>query len=467
MVRHHKTLTDRQIEILYTLATKGEQTQSNLKDAFEITYPAVVGMMKILQDRELLKVARKEKGVGRKKVYYVLTDNGIEALSRDSRINLDKFWHIAFAVYDRKTNGDIKYPVRNYFLNYEKNILGFDPDYSSLSWSVVLKSFEKLYNTKNLSAEISVLYILGKEGPMSKEDLLSYKARRKDESLVTLSKNSDSIAKLISNKLVFEIKTDRGLQYRISILGFLLLMSYLDQNALKGSSKKKHHDDMALEIRQILKNCRTAVPHISRYWEKLRHIISELDVLQFFRFIANSYMPLSEPIQANGVKELIVSGRIMTELNGSSARKEAATGFRIFRTMFDGNHPNKEHSDVYGRLLLLGMLQGNAFRDQIKLYKPKNKNYDLEVEKAISNKVCFEFFTYFLDQVMRKKEFAEYGTTENPDVRKHYQLSVEKWNKFQKNNRKFRNWYHGWLEEIKKFEEKNLKVIKEKDFLTV
>lgn len=93
---------------------------------------------------------------------------------------------------------------------------------------------------------------------------------------------------------------------------------------------------------------------------------------------------------------------------------------------------------------------------------------DSSIEKSISNKICFEFFTYFIETIIREKEKAgSKEEIENDRIGKFHYSYVEKWNRFQKNNKEFEQWYKNWISAIAKFEEANLKLFKENNFLTV
>jgi len=470
--KRQKVLNDRQKEILYLLAVKGKQTKSQLSYEFGVKYPAIFGTVKILDEKDMIKIAGREKGVGKTKLFYELTDNGLEKLSRDPWISLEKFWEVAFLVFDRKTNPSVKISVQEFFSNYEKNVLGYDLKYTPVKWSVILDSFNLLHNPAKLTPQISVLYSLGINGLMSQQELLSYLDKTKKK-IIVKSRNiqyNDILKDMVTGKLVMIIQENKTVRYRISTLGLVLLMSYFKENTPKVSSRNQRNE-FSLEIRQIFKKSKPAIPYISKAWDELREIIKEDNVLQFFTWITMDFMPNSDSIQLNGVKELLVIERIMGETNKHIIEKEARVGFNVISRLFkEGRYPEGKPSEVYNRLMFLNILSGYSVKNQdefIRSIKGKDFPLDLAIENSIANRVCFEFFTYFIDWIIMEKHSMERMEDPNTPISKHYALLVKKWNRFHKNNREFRIWYHSWIEEIRKFEEKNLKLLKKNDFLKI
>ena len=78
-------------------------------------YPSIHGTVKILEDKDLIKITKKEKGRGKVKLFYELTDLGIESLSKDKRITLEQFWKIVFLVFDVKNQSKYKISSRRFF----------------------------------------------------------------------------------------------------------------------------------------------------------------------------------------------------------------------------------------------------------------------------------------------------------------------------------------------------------------
>ena len=158
----------------------------------------------------------------------------------------------------------------------------------------------------------------------------------------------------------------------------------------------------------------------------------------------------------------------MGETNRFVIEREMKTGFQVIKKLIEkGEYPEGRPSRVYNKLLFLGILCRFPVVNQnnfLKSVKGKGFSLDFAVESSVSNIVCFEFSTYFAEGVRHRKKMSVDTTdsTENSNY-----TTVKKWNEFQKDNCEFRDWFNGWLDEIKKFEERNLKILKEKDFLTV
>lgn len=471
VTQRQQVLTNRQLEILYSLAINGRKTKSQLSHEFRIKYPSVNGTMKILAEKDLVVITKKEKGVGKSKLFYELTDDGIKSLSIDNRIKLERFWKIAFLIFDEKTNPNLKFSIQDFFSNYEKNVLGYDPRYTPLKWSIILDSFDLLHNPTKLSPQISILYSLGINGMMSKQDLFSY--LRKTRNKIIIKSKNDQYCKILEDivlgKLVMKIEKNNMVKYRISILGLVLLMNYLHENQPKVFTRKQSQDFNS-EIKQIFKNSKTIIPQISNSWDKLDEMIKGNKVIQFFKWMTNDFMPNSSSIQLNGVKELLVIERIMVETNKHIIEQESRIGFKVINELFKGQYHKGKPSKVYDRLLFLSILSGYAVENQekfLRTIKRGEPSLDLDIENSIANRICFEFFTYFIDWIIMEKNKLVQMKERDIPIGKYFSLPVEKWNKFHKNNHKFRTWYNSWIEEIRKFEEKNLKLLKEKDFLKI
>jgi len=469
MRKHQKAFNDRQIEILYVLAVKGRKTKTDLANEFGVKYPAIFDSMKILEEKSTVKISSKEEGRGMPKLFYEITDNGLEILSEDSRITLEMFWKIAFMIFDIKTNPSVSYSLEKFFSNYETKVLGYDLKYTPITWSIVLDTFD-LYGPPNkLTPDISMMYALGINGQMSERDLIKYLNKTKNDFILHSKKfqYKTILKNLVEGKIVLKIENKRGsIKYRNSILGLLFLMNYMDKIRMRPN--RPTSSEFESVIRLIFKNSKIVIPHISKSWTELRKIIPEIDVIQYFTWIANKHIPLSNPIQAGGIKELITTERIMGETNRLAIDREVKVGFQVIKEIVEkGHHTEGETSRVYNNLLFLSVLSGLHIKNQrefLKSMKGAGFSTDLAVEMAVSNIVCFEFFTYFIDGVNFRKRIAgaKTSSTENWGS-----VAVKKWNEFQKNNREFRLWYTAWIEQIKKFEEKNLKILQEKDFLTV
>ena len=152
-------------------------------------------------------------------------------------------------------------------------------------------------------------------------------------------------------------------------------------------------------------------------------------------------MPISNSIQVNGIKELLVIERIMGETNRHIIERESRIGFDVIKKLFkEGKYVEGKSSAVYNRLLFLSILSGYSVENQdkfIKSIKGVHFSLDLAIEKSIANKVCFEFFTFFIDWIIREKHMAGQIKDADDSIGKWHYSFVDKWNKFHKNNREF------------------------------
>ena len=468
MRKHQRVINDRQIEILYLLAVNGQQTKTQLANEFGVKYPAIFDSVKILEEKFLVKVSFSEEGRGKAKLFYEITNEGLETLSKDSRITLERFWKIAFCIFDMKTNSSISISLEKVFSNYETVVLGYDLKYTPVYWSIILECFD-LYNpVDRLTPDISILYTLGMNGEMEEGELIKLLDSSKNNYIITSKKiEYELILKnMITGKLVMKVEKKKSIKYRNSILGLLILMSYM--NKIRLNPDKPTYEKFESEIKTIFQNSKTIIPYIAKSWNKLRKVIREIDVIQYFMWIANNHMPISRSIQVDGIRELIVTERIMGETNKLVIEKEVKVGFQIIKELSDsGRYQEGKPSNVYNRLLLLAVLSGYSIENQsefLKSMKGTEYSLDFAIERAISNLVCFEFFTYFIDGVKTRKRIAGDATESTGNWA---YFAIKNWKEFLKNNREFRLWYTSWIEQITKFEEKNLEILKQRDFLTV
>lgn len=467
--KHQQILNDRQLEILYTLATKGEQTKSQLCVDFNVKYPAIVGSTSILVEKDLIEMVKTEKGVGKPKLFYGITNKGLEFLSKDSRITLWKFWEVAFFIYEKKTNPKVTFPIESYFTNYEKEVLNYNLNYTPLKWGVILDSFNLLYpKPAKPSYEIAILHTLGIHGLLTEDEIVSKIKKTKFANILNNTvKHNDILTNMIRNKIIIKVMKRNKITYRNSIVGFLILMNYLD-SSLSDTLAARQHDDFSSEVKQIIENA-YIIPMISANWIKLREMINELNIVQFFRFMTNNSLPLSDSIQHHGVKELIVVERIMCQTSRQTISRECRIGLEVLARLFKDTKIHANESVVFSRLIFLEILSGFTSDEPekfIKLVKGDKFSLDENVEQSLANIVCFEFFTYFIDWIIGEKSMAR-SPVENDQIGKWHYSFVEKWNQFQKQNSDFRKWYNSWINEIKNFEEKNLRILKEENFLIV
>ena len=473
MIRQRqKVLNNRQLKTLYLLATDGKKTKSQLSKEFGVKYPSIHGTMRILEDKDLIKITKKEKGRGKEKLFYELTDLGIESLSKDKRITLEQFWEIAFFIFDVKTNPSIKFSVEDFFSNYEKNVLEYDLLYTPIKWSNILDNFNSLHKLTKPSPLISILYSLGSNGMMSHQDLCLYLKRTKNKNIIK-SKNiqyDKSLENAVFRHLVMKIEKNNILKYCISTLGLLLLLNFLYQTKSENLTRT-YIKSFNSEIRQIIKNSKIIIPQISNYWDELTDILEGHDMIRFFNWIIHDDVPKFDSIQLNGVKELLVIERIMSETNMNIIKKESRLGFKVIDKLWKlGQYPKDHPSEVYSRLCYLNMLSGYSVKNEKEfLRKTKGEKFslDLSIENNIANRICFEFFTYFIDRINIEKYRLKQIESDDTIISEYPSRVVKRWNMFHKKHRKFKNWYDMWIEVIRKFEENNLKILKERDFLAI
>lgn len=463
-----KRRTDTQIEILCKLATEGNRTISQLSKKPLNKYRT--NFVKSIQVLEGLNIVKKTETRNRKgmKNPYKITEKGIEILSKDKRIKLEKFWEIAFLMFDEKTSST-KYPIEQFFTNYEKNVLGYDLDFASINPNVYMRNFGISYPiTQKPTTGISMLIALSINKSMTKNTLVKY-IKNKNPIKIKIEENADGyFRRLLQDKLVAKTTNDKNPKYRTTILGFLIMMKFL--RISQDDLHNNHNINTGLIIKKIIKNSQFNLPFISKYWDTLRNIIDEPNAVMLFDSIMDGSNPISGSIQVGGIKELLMIERMMSETHQKAINKELKVGVETLSKLARGKKPSEEiPSKAYNRLLFLGVLSGHwgeNLNDVIKLARGKKFSLDDLVEKAISNRVSFEFFIYLVDRVIREKEMA--GNIEELDrIGKLHYSKVQKWNNFQNNNNEFREWYASWIKQLLKFEEKNIKIISKTNLLDV
>ena len=354
----------------------------------------------------------------------------------------------------------------------KKMSLGYDLRYTPVKWSNILDNFNLLHKSTKLSPLISILYSFGIKGIMSHQELCLYLKRTKNNNIIK-SKNiqyDKSLENAVFRHLVMKIERNNILKYHISVLGLLLLLNFLYQTKSKNLTRT-YIKSFNLEIEQIIKNSKIIIPQISNCWDELTDIIEGHDMIRFFNWIIHDDIPKFDSIQINGVKELLVIERIMGETNMNLIKEESRLGFKVIDKLWKlGLYPKDHHSKVYGRLWYLNILSGCSVKNEKEfLRKTKGEKFslDLSIENNIANTMCFEFFTYFIDRINIEKYRLKQIENNDTTISEYSSRVVKRWNIFHMKHRKFKNWYNMWIEVIRKFEENNLKILKEKDFLEI
>lgn len=469
--KHQQILNDRQIEILYTLATKGKQNKSQLSSKFDVEYPAIVGSVKILEDKKLVRIAHKEKGVGKPKVFYEITDAGLEILSTEPRINLEKFWEIAFLIYGHITKDDSRFPAGKFFSNYERNVIGYSPEYTTLSWSFVIDSYDFLYKRPiKHSIFTMVLYTLAINGKLSENRIISTMLNSNDPYLsIPTSKNEiiQQLHNMISNKLILTT-FGKEIKYRISSLGMLILLHHLIDRMHENTSRR-FYDDLELTLQKIAHQSQFVIPMVFSYWNDLLKIESTANLLLRFSIIGNDHIPISNSVQQGGTAEILLMEKMLVKSNSAKIKLEHMAGIETLRWLFrEKRYPEGLPSEATLRLTYLGIL--NQYRKEdsrILEYVTKKKNYSLEEEadKSLANIIAFEFYLHLIDMIKslipREQPEIELG----PELSKTFewfQAPRNNWNNFVNKNTELIKWYEGWIKHIMEFERKNIKILDDK-----
>ena len=464
-----KIRTNTQVEILYKLATEGSNSISKLsKKPLNKYRTNFVKATQILKKLEMVVSVDNISGPKGMEVPYKITDKGIEMLSTNNKITLEQFWKIIFLMFDGNI-GSTKYPTEQFFINYEKNVLGYDLDYVSIKPNVGVRNFGISYpKPQELTVGIEMLIALLINKSMTKENLMKY-IKNKNTMKIKIVENElgPYFKRLVQDKLVVNISNDENSKYRTTIQGFLIIMEFLSSSIEIWNRKDI---DFKSITRKIIKNSQINLPFISCSWDKLRDIVDESNAVRLFNGIMDESDTISGSIQIGGVKELLVIERMMSEAYQKIINKEYMVGLEIRSDLVKkGKIEDGFSSFVRKRLLFLGILDGFYGKNQdhvIKLVKGEMASLDNLVEKSISNKVSFEFFTYFIDWVIREKSIINKNEKLDRLDKFHFSF-VKKWNNFQNNNKEFREWYASWIKQLLKFEEKNIKIFSKTNFLDV
>ncbi len=413
----------------------------------------------------MVEVAEKKKGRGRAKLLYEITDEGLNVLSKDLRISSEEFWEIGFFVYDVKINPNVTFPLEEFFSNYERTVLGYSFEYALLGWGILLDQFGIIHSIPDKpSPRISLLYELGLNGPQSLQELSAcFNSKMKQGNDL-----NGLLSDMVANKLLLEIPSAKKSKYRLSSLGFLLVMNYFDKTRPEELNRDNVKNFTKI-VRTLIQNA-DALPLISDNWPILREIINELNIVQFFKWIANGGTSLYDSIRLGGVSELITVEQIMGKTYRGLISHEQRVGLSVVSNIRKEKTFEPKSHKIEDKLLYLGILVGYNVQNQDEFLRSlRDKNFVLDevIERSLSSRISFEFFTHFIDWVVRERKMAGDLDMIKNDVASIYSSKVKKWNRFQRTNKEFRDWYSAWIDEIRLFEEKNAKILKEKDFMKV
>lgn len=468
--KHQEVLNDRQVEILYTLATKGKRNKSQLSSEFDVQYPAVVGSMKILEDRKMVRITYKEKGIGKPKLFYEITDLGLKILSTENRISLEKFWEIAFLIYGRITKNTARLPAETFFSNYEKTVIGYSPEYTTISWSFVIESYNFLYKRPiQPSIFTMILYALAIYGKLSENKIVSRILNSNDPYLsIRTSKNEilQQLRNMISNKLIMTT-FGKETNYRISSLGMLVLFHHLI-DMMHENTSGAYHQNLESTLQKIAQISRSVIPMVFSFWNDLLKIESGANLLLRFSTIGNDHIPISNSIQQGGIAEILLMEKMLVRSNLASVRSEYMAGITTLSKLFkEKRYPEGLPSEATLRLTYLGILNQYTKEESHVLEKvTKKKNFSLEqlADKSLANIIAFEFYLHLFEMVkiFLPRRSKEGSSVDQENLDQWIRERLNKWNAFTNNNTEVRKWYEGWIRHIVEFERKNIKILNDK-----
>ncbi len=460
LLNHRKTREYRQIQILKDIGTRGLQSIASLTKIQQTNRTNIDSSIRVLLDIEYLEFSEFKTGPGSKEKFYKLTESGMEFLSKEQTLTLEEFWKTVFCVYDKQVF-KTKFPMELFFSNYEKHKLGYDFEFTPVELGITLNNLSFYHPvTNSLPIGVSMLIVLSMDKPMTKSNIeKNLKDKNPLKIKITESKIGGYFQRLIQDNLIAELTNDKDPQYRLTVLGFLIIMRFLDSAQI--DLHNNHNINTDLIIRKVIKNSQVKLPFISESWDMLKDIVDESNAVILFDNIIRKTPTISGTIHTDGLRELLSIERMMTEAFSETIKGEAKIGLNVISDLEKkGDIEGNFFSPVRKRLLFLLIISGFGLKDQGKIIESvKGSKFYLaeHAEKVISNKIAFEFFTYFIDEVIReKKTNTEYSLSK-----------VQKWNDFQKSNKRFKEWFDNWVEHLLKFEESNIKVLSGRPFLNV
>jgi len=273
----------------------------------------------------------------------------------------------------------------------------------------------------------------------------------------------DKFNGLIQMKLILT-KNNSKKAYRLSSLGLLLLINYYS-DYLRKTNEGRDHRRVGNEISQIIKNSRNSVPIIFEIWEDLTKVMNTSNLIHKFDNIASKNIPLSESIQSRGMKEIIVMERIIRETYSRLMNKEYITGLNVHIELEKQQKiPENSTSEALDYMQFLGQMNSSFPKDSDNTSKwLGNKTFDERIEEAISEIISFNFMTNVIEDVKRS---TSVNIPNNPDLlNDEIKSHREKWCEFLQKHVPIKTWYQNWISEIIKFEEKNLEILKDPDFI--
>ncbi len=459
-LNHRKTRESRQIQVLKDIGSRGLQSISSLAKIQQTNRTNIDSSFRVLVDIGYLKFEKFRISPGSKEKLFKLTDLGMEFLSREQTLTLEEFWKTVFSVYDKQIF-ETKFPMELFFSNYEKIVLEYDFEFTPVEIGITLHNLSFYHPVTNSPPiGVSMLIVLSMDKPMTRNNIIkNLKDKNPLKIKITESKIDGYFQRLIQDNLIAELTNDKDPQYRLTVLGFLIIMRFLDSAQI--DLYNNHNINTDLIIRKVIKNSQVKLPFISESWDMLRDIVDESNAVRLFANIIRKTPTISGTIHTDGLRELLSIERMMSVAFSETIKDEAKIGLNVMSDLGKkGDIEGNFFSPVTKRLLFLLIISGSGLKDQGKIIESvKGTKFFLveHAEQVICNKISFEFLTYFIDEVIReKKTNTEYSLSK-----------VQKWNDFQKSNKQFKEWFDKWVKLLLKFEERNVKVLKERLFLKV
>lgn len=451
---HQKERTGTQIEILYKLATEGSQSVSRLsKKPLNKYRTNTVIAIQVLDDLKFIKLDRKNLGKGGPEKLYKISDKGIELLSKDKRITLTQFWNLVFLIYDAKII-KTKIPLKRFFYNYEKNVLGFELDKVSLRWGFV---FQHLFEINGwpvkLNMQIFILYVIGISKKIEYQELLKKIKRRYK---VQNEKIDHAIKNLIDSKWI-QSKQANSDYYQLSIMGFVLVINYFD-SVYRHEEDPKKIKDYDKNLKTIIENSKEIIPLISKICSEIPYLIRSKTILHYFQLIYRQTLFGLNPIQNGGTEEIVYFSRVMDKVRRDKISEYCNFGYSVWKQLIAQNKIKNNDSNAVQKMKYLAHISGMKIENDtetIKNVRGLNFSLDEIIEKSLTERITFEFFCYLLFDVNYWKKHDSNFKQKN-ELEDFYGNRLENWERFLKTTPEIKILFDSKIKEIKEFEKENL-----------
>jgi len=454
LIVHQKERTPTQIEILYKLATEGNQSVSRLtKKPLNKYRTNTVKAIQVLDDLKFIKLDRKIFGKGSPEKLYKILDKGIELLSKDKRITLTQFWNLVFLIYDAKII-KTKIPLEEFFQNYEKNVLGFELDNVSLRWGFVFQHLFELNGWPiKLNMQIFILYVIGVSKKIEYQELLK---KIKRQYKVQNEKIDHAIKNLIDSKLI-QNKQDNSDYYQLSVMGFVLVINYFDSVFTHKEDPEKIID-YDKDLKTIIENSKEIIPLVSKICSEIPDLIRSKTILNYFQFIYRRTLFGLNPIQNGGTEEIVYFSRMMDKVRRDKISEYCDFGYSVWKQLITQNKIKNNDSNAVQKMKYLAHISGRKIENEtetIKNVRGLNFSLDEIIEKSLTERITFEFFCYLLFEINNWKKYDNSFKQKN-ELENFYGNRLEKWERFLKTTQEIKILFDSKIKEIKEFEKENL-----------